>query len=85
MPVAPHAAVIPGKYYHTGKCDLGSGLDLSRKTDSSDGAGSLLRSNQSAELQRCGHPRHQSRQEPRRGGRVIPAVERDGQAELGSL
>ncbi|RMZ79350.1 hypothetical protein DV737_g3444, partial [Chaetothyriales sp. CBS 132003] len=23
MPVAPHAAVIPGKYYHTGKCDLG--------------------------------------------------------------
>lgn len=21
MPVAPHAAVIPGKYYHTGGCN----------------------------------------------------------------
>ena len=24
MPVAPHAAVIPGKYYHTGACYLQS-------------------------------------------------------------
>lgn len=33
MPVAPHAAVIPGKYYHTGKCDLGLvSISLARQT-----------------------------------------------------
>lgn len=31
MPVAPHAAVVPGKYYHVGKCSCYS--PLQRCTD----------------------------------------------------
>jgi hypothetical protein len=58
MPVAPHAAVIPGKFYHTGTQTHCSATT----TNSSLTPSSIHRGHQPDGLQRRGNPRHQSRQ-----------------------
>lgn len=59
MPVAPHAAVIPGKFYHTGKVD--PRLTIFRRKQP-DGGGSIHRGDQFDELQRRGDTSDEGKQ-----------------------